>query len=127
MRKLIIFLCLTLTSLSSYGEWKKILQNEYIGVYVDSEKIVKNKTQSKIWSLMDFTNPEKNVAGNGYSSTVTLWLYDCKGSTHRFLSATQYDKNMGGGKVINQVPEAKDWEYVVPNTVGETIGKIACK
>jgi hypothetical protein len=34
---------------------------------------------------------------------------------------------MGNGRVINQISEAKNWEYIAPNTFGETIGKIACK
>lgn len=127
MRKLIIFLCLTLTSLSSYGEWRKITQNEGVVIFIDNDKIIKSNTQSKIWTLIDFSTPEKNTAGNNYSSLITLWLYECKSSTHKILSATQYDKNMGKGRVINQIPEAQNWEYIVPNTFGETIGKIACK
>ena len=127
MRNLVTFLCLTLTSLSSYGEWRKITQNEGVVIYIDNEKIIKNNTQSKIWTLIDLNTPEKNANGSDYSSLITLWLYDCKGSNHKILSATQYDKNMGSGRVINQIPEAKNWEYIVPNTFGETIGKIACK
>lgn len=122
-----MFIFLTLTSLSSYGEWRKISQNEGVAVYVDYEKIIKNKIQPKVWTLFDFSNPEKNAAGNDYSSLITLWIYDCNKSTHKILSATQYSMNMGNGKVVNQVPEGKNWEYVVPNTFGETIGKIVCK
>ena len=127
MRNLFVFICLTLISISSYGEWRKISQNEGIVIYVDNEKIIKNNAQSKVWTLFDFSKPEKNTTGNSYSSLITLWLYDCKDSTHKILSGTQYAMNMGNGKVINQLPETKNWEYVVPNTFGETIGKIACK
>ena len=46
MRNLFVFICLTLISISSYGEWRKISQNEGIVIYVDNEKIIKTTVKS---------------------------------------------------------------------------------
>lgn len=127
MRRFLLFSCLFFISLSSYAAWKKVSESDGLLIYVDTGRITKKDDQSKIWTLFDFSTPQKNIAGESYSSLVTLWSYDCNKSAHKILSAVQYSKRMGDGSVINQIPEAKNWEYVVPNTFGETIQKIACK
>ena len=79
-----------------------------------------------MWRLFDFTTL-MNDQGYKYRSSVTHHEYDCEENTLRMLDIALYSGNMGSGVAIYVNNNMKmETESIIPNTVGETIFKIAC-
>ena len=53
--------------------------------------------------------------------------YDCAAKQLRGLSLTLHADKMGEGKMIYEDTSPHDWEPVVPDTMSETLLKVACK
>jgi len=54
----------------------------------------------------------------------TLYEINCDKKTDRVLSVVSYDTD---GKVISSSVVETKWEYIVPNSIGDSFLKIVCK
>ncbi len=63
---------------------------------------------------------------DGAMSCRSLFEYDCSEGKTRIVSSSGYEKAMGKGRLINTDNELGDWLKVPPDTVGDSIRKVAC-
>ena len=124
MKKTAIFLLLL--SSPAWAGWKSIGEDDTVTSYADTATIIRNGNTATMWSLFDYKGFQRMVEV-GYYSQKTHAEYDCVAKHLRGLSLTLHADKMGEGKVIYEDTSPHDWEPVVPDTMSETLLKVACK
>ncbi len=126
MQRLIISLMLLVTATAANAEWTLVDSSAELVQYVDRTTVQRKGNFAKVWNLRDLKKSSKNYQGNYYFSQKALEEYDCVGNKIRLISLVQYGQKMGGGTVVDFQNGTSPWIPVVPQTVGETLWKIAC-
>lgn len=126
MRKVILMMLLAGASSSALAEWVSVGKNEHIGIYVDQTTVKRKGDMSKIWTLTDYANAQKDM-GEKYLSTKDQNEYDCKQMKWRRRAASQYSKNMGAGKLVYSDTYTTRWMEVPPDSGTEILLNFACK
>ena len=124
MKKLAIFLFLL--SSPAWAGWKSVGADGAGTLYADPATIIRKGNKATMWSLFDYKDFQRMVEV-GYFSQKTHAEYDCTAKQIRGLSLTLHADKMGEGKVIYEDTSPHDWEPVVPDTLSETLLKVACK
>ena len=126
MKRLMLGLMLLVTAGAASAEWTRVDDNNQYIQYVDRATIRRNGNLVKMWDLKDYKT-KQTVAGYSYLSTKGQQEYDCKEEKKRLLAFTWFDGQMGSGKVVYSNGNVKDeLEPIEPESVGETLWKIAC-
>jgi hypothetical protein len=108
------------------AEWTLIGEADNYDLYADKATIRKNGNIARMWTLRDLKSPRKKSYGT-YLSTVNYREYDCVEGKDNLLSISHYSKNMRGGVVVKSFNyEDKEWDYIMPGTMGEAHWEIAC-
>ncbi|MEI6067967.1 MAG: surface-adhesin E family protein [Methylococcaceae bacterium] len=128
MKKLIPMLLLVGMSTNVFAEWTNIGGNDNQGMnaYVDITTIRKHGNLVKIWYLTDYKK-NQTFQELKYLSSKSQREYDCKEEQSRGVAFSWFSGNMGdGGVVYSGGTEGRQWEPVQPESVGETLFKVAC-
>ena len=133
--KLIYTLFFFLMTLFGYSQnWilvgKDKIKNEF---YIKSTYVSKqgaNDEIIKIWTKKIYTTFNDNSEGKNttYQNAyfIELALFDCSNNKYKLISTTAYRSN---GVVIydrTYSESTQDWEYAVPDSVGEAVLKKVC-
>jgi len=112
--------------------WKPYFGNEYfVGAYETQSITRPSKNIVRVWARMDFT--EKGVLnwvaelGKRYdnlSHVIFLEEINCAEKKSRSLSQSSYDNK--GDVIISSNPPS-DWEFIVPESIIESLYKEVCK
>ena len=116
-----------------YGaDWKLFDFNDYTLNYYDAQSVTRpSKNVVRVWIRRDFT--EKGVIdwvgrlGKGYenlNNSIDLWEINCIEKMVRQLSGIAYDNK---GRVINSYSSPSEWNFIPPESRGETLYKEICK
>ena len=118
MKQLLLTFTLALTISSAMAEWSKVIQDESGAVvtYFEYDTLKREGDTVKVWELVDYK----------FGSTKTLAEYDCMEQRIRSHSGEAFNSGMGEGKIISTNNKLGDWRKVLPETVGQTLWKIAC-
>ena len=76
------------------------------------------------WGTSVSLSPYSQV---GYFSQKSHVEYDCAGRRMRGLHTALHAEHMGAGAVIYEDDSAHEWESIVPDSLSETLWKVACK
>ena len=128
MKKLLIALALVIICGNANAEWIEVdfIKNRFI-IYADKTTIRRNENIVKMWELTDFKMMQKNKDDTEFLSVKALQEHDCKEGRSRLLDLAQYSGAMGKGGVIMSGSDFGDrWNYVSPESIAESIWKIAC-
>ena len=119
-------LMLLVTAGAASAEWTGVGENDEFIQYVDLATIRRNGNFVKMWHLMDHKTVQKDVSYS-YLSSKTQSEFDCKEKKRRTLAFTLFGGKMGNGKVVYSDSDARGkWSPIEPESVGETLSKIAC-
>ena len=99
--------------------------------YANASTIRKTGDKATILTLSDFKTSKNSKSGKSYRSNTNQDEYDCKENKERLLNIiSAYSENMGRGEIAvtnagsNPVPS--EWSQVTPNSLEDSIFKIAC-
>ena len=114
------------------AEWKFYTESENEKFFCDVESITKpSKNIVKVWVKMEYTDRGVNEMvkelGKKYeniSYTKSLEEINCSDNKSRTLSLNDYSKE---GKIIFGSNRENEWEYIVPESVTDTLRKAVCK
>ena len=90
-------------------------------VYYDHARIEHLASVVRTWLKW-----EDQKTGELASYSMSLEEYDCSGKRWHTLERTEYDKN-SQVKGTTKFPTAKEWDYVVPESVGEQLYYVLCQ
>jgi hypothetical protein len=139
MGEKLIFFGIFLISITSYSQkWIESTQDKFGNKYYIQSDLVsrtsefgKDDATLKIWTkhtvkkiTVKRSKTKNQVYLNAY--IIELMEYDCGNSKSRVLSRTVYSAK--GGVIANNDidPNFSDWEYIIPDSVGETMIKDVC-
>ena len=125
MNRLLLGLMLLLTATAAMAEWTQVGESDDNFAYVDMSTIRRNGNLVKIWQLLDYKTVQTD-AGDPYLSNKSQWEYDCKEEIYRFLAFSHHRGQMGGGGVSLSDGSPSPSFPVSPNSLGQTIWKLAC-
>ena len=127
MRNIIATLSLAALTGNAVAGWIVASDTDGHTRYVDVNTIRRSANTVKMWTLLDYKQPELDSNGKSYLSSVRISEYDCAERRTRVLQASRYQGKMRGGDMVSSTNHTFSWDYVEPGTVGETILEIACK
>ena len=108
----------------SYAEWTKVSKNVTgATIYVDLDRMRKVDGYVYYWALIDLPKPDED----GDLSYKSYKQADCKLFRMKDVSASFHKEPMGGGPGESVNAENPKWEYPPPNTIGESMLKLACR
>ena len=125
MKKLLLGLMLLATATAASAEWTQSGEGESFIHYVDIATIRRNGNLVKMWSLTDYKTV-KIVAGQSNFSYKKQSEWDCKDEKGRKLAHTWFTGQMGSGTVNYTDSRTEEWSPIEPESVNETLWKIAC-
>lgn len=125
IHKIVLMLVLGLVCSSASAEWRNVASYNSITLYVDSSTILKRGNMVKMWSLVDFKNPD-TLEGRSYRSMKSQNEYDCKEVKNRMTYNSYHTGNMGDGEVFAINASIGDMMPVPPNSGNLIMWKIAC-
>ena len=128
MKRLLMGLMLLVTAGAASAEWTRVSDMDEFIQYVDKATIRRNGNLVKMWDLTDYKIVRNSdfAIGNSYLSGKMQREYDCKEEKERLLALTWFSGQMGGGKVVYSETNVTRWIPIQPESIGETVWKIAC-
>ena len=121
-----IAIVLFLLSSPAWAGWKSVGEDDTATTYADTASIVKKANTATMWTLIDYKAFQRMVE-TGYFSHKTEVEYDCAEPRMRGLSLFLRAEKMGEGKVVYDDTSPHEWEPVNPDTMNETLRKVACR
>jgi hypothetical protein len=128
MRKIQLFLALTLFSSQVSAEWELVQSDDESSLFMDKSTIRNQGLYIAMWSLIDFESPQKSSEGAFWSAKY-LNLYNCRERTSGTKAFANYSEQMGLGKVIFSHSFESfevDFSDVLPDSLGEAMLDAAC-
>lgn len=123
MKKLILVLTLILSISPAYAEWVKYstTDDSETSLFLDPNTIRRNGNSVLIWTLQDF----KKVKNGDLSMKLRVKI-ECKEETVQIISLVAHSENMGKGKITVSGSGKGKPQYIVPDSSGEELWKLAC-
>ena len=110
-------------SSTSHAEWTKVSTNDSGNPhYVDFDRIREHNGYVYYWVLHDYLKPNPT----GALSAKAYQQGDCNLMRVKYLSFSFHEAPMGKGDGNVNTPQNPYWEYMPPNSIGETTLKAVC-
>jgi hypothetical protein len=96
-------------------------------IYADPVSLKKTDDVVNMWSLLDYKTPEKDAAGNLYSSVKLMQEFDCKTAQGRTRFFSVHAGPMGTGALVHSEMRANsEWRPANGARTGELLWQTAC-
>lgn len=125
MKKLILIF-MAVTSSSAMAEWVHMDSSQGINFYYESSSVRKIGKISKIWGLVDLTEPKESPFGP-FLSAKTLFEFNCSELSHRTVHSIVFSSKMGSGQPVSNDTPSDPWTPVSPGSIAEGMMKAACR
>jgi hypothetical protein len=125
MKKLTLAALLALTVIApavAQSDWIQYEKNDTATFYLRPSSIHEVAGRKRIWNMTSRVTPNKN----GDLSRIMLDEFNCDSRQSRLIQVTYYKGKMGSGSSSFTSTGPFAWEYVIPNTVGETLLDLVC-
>jgi len=123
MKKLLPLLFLVMLSLSSYGEWTKLIEDgDGDSYYIDFDTIQEKNGYVYWWQMTNYLKPSK-----GNKIVKTLNKGDCELTRSKGVSYIFYKPPMIAGEKDIYNPPNPEWDYLAPGSVAKKLLGVSCK
>jgi hypothetical protein len=123
------FSLLFLAGGSSAASWYTVSQDDTRMFQIDLDSVADVSGYKKIWTkeILFKDRPVPTDTFKFYNKQMGLWYYDCKGKRTSVPASYFYNKD---GEVVGGTTKPfrpAQMEDIIPDSIGEEIGKIACE
>jgi hypothetical protein len=125
MRKVISIILIAFGASPAFAQWTQIGADGTTTQYIDFSKTQRGGSQVKIWTIIDYNEPQKAL-GIKFRSMIIQEEYDCKNSLRRTLSGVAYSERMASGTVAMHETQSSNWQAIPRDSEGELFLNIAC-
>ena len=94
-------------------------------LYIDRATSSKSGHLVKVWVMEDYKGP-RTFSGKTFQSAKLQHEYDCKDRQRRTVQSTLHSAQKGNGTVVHTGSTPTAWRPITPDTVAETMWKVAC-
>ena len=114
------------------ANWVDIAGNNEVTVFIDTDSIRRNGTRVKTWLKWQWIKEQdipNSYPPKRYLSEKQLQVSDCQRRTLAIAQGVRYSNAEGTDVIDSYAVEERKWQFteVVPETIGETIVRVACK
>ena len=99
-----------------------------IGSYgIDRASIEKEGSVRRVWTMLDYREPQKSAQGKTYLSSRALMEMECAKKQVRTRSMALYSGHHLGGDALTSEGIFDQWQGVPPNSPVFTMFKVVCE
>jgi hypothetical protein len=98
------------------ADWMAVGLYEQGAFYIDRETISRTGSIRKVWTMLDYRQPQSSSQGKTYRSTRTLMAFDCARSYVQSLSMSLHSGSNLKGEVLTSEGIIREWQPVPPQT-----------
>lgn len=118
---------LLLATLNVQAEFTQYHEDDEMQSYMDAAGITRAGREVRMWTIDDYRKPQTDIGDKPYRSVRSHWTFDCAKRMSDVLTVFYYAEPMAqGASVLSGSPGERQWDKVVPGTVGELTFKVAC-
>ncbi len=85
--------------------------------YIDRDSIAREGETRKVWTMLDYRQPQHNSHGQSYRSTRSLQHIQCKSHQVKTLSLAFYTGTRGSGNVLSSEGVIQEWQPIPSDSV----------
>ena len=130
MKHLALVLVLAGLSANAAASWERVGGNKEgrgFYAYVDRATIRKSGSRVEMGVLINFKTAQTDSPDSKpYLSSKGQVECDCKDERIRTLAVSFYSRRLGEGAVVYSTSDPDEWQPVSPDSIGETLWKVAC-
>jgi hypothetical protein len=126
--KFLVGLTLVALSLSaSAADWVALGLAD-LGTYgIDRASIEKDGNMRRVWTMLDYREPQKSAQGKTYLSSRALMEMECAKRQVRTRSMALFSGHNLGGEALTSEGIFDQWQSVPPNSPVFTMFKVVCE
>ena len=126
-KSLLCGLSLVLVNLSWASDWVSVGMSDAVVYGIDRASIEKEGHTRRVWSMLDYRQPQKNSLGKTFLSSRMLMEIDCQQKLGRSRSLAIYSGAHLTGELLTNEGVIADWQPVPPSSPVFTIMRHVCE
>ena len=115
-----------LCSLQARAGWMPMGVYGEAAAYFDPSTVQSTGNSRKVWTMLDYRQPQHNSHGKTYRSTRSLQHIQCKTQQVKTLSLSFYSGARGSGDVLSSEGVIQDWQPIPPDSVVAKMARTVC-
>ena len=128
MRSAIIIVLMTVACGSAAADWIKVAELGAGSIFVDPATIRRDGNVAAMGTLYHLKTPVlSKTNGQPYASQKLQSEYDCKDEQWRVITSSWHSKNMGEGKMVEYLADARKWENIPRESGVKLLWELACE
>ena len=109
------------------ADWVNIGMNDHVVFGIDRSSLEREGSIRRVWSMLDYRQPQKNSQGKPYLSSRMLLEIDCSRKQARSRSLAIYSGARLSGEALTSEGVIAEWQPVPPSSPVFTIMQHACE
>jgi hypothetical protein len=119
---------LLLIALPVQAEFTKYHEDDEVVSYLDAASVTRVGREVRMWIIDDYRKPQTDIEGKTYLSMKSQWTYDCAKRLSDVMMAFYHAEAMAqGAEVHSGAVNERQWDKIIPGSVGEAAFKVACR
>jgi len=119
-------LCTSVVSVLA-ADWVNIGITDSVVFGIDRASLERDGNVRRVWSMLDYRQPQKNSQGKTYLSSRMLLEFDCLHKQARSRSLAIYSGAHLSGEALTSEGVIAEWQPVPPSSPVFTIMQHACE
>jgi hypothetical protein len=126
--KFLVCLCLsTLSGFALAADWVSLGLADHATYGIDRASIEKDGQLRRVWTMLDYREPQKSSQGKTYRSSRALMEMECAKHQVRTRSMSLYSGHHLSGEALTSEGIFDQWQAVTPNSPVATMLKLVCE
>jgi hypothetical protein len=126
-KSLICAMCLVAINLSWASDWVSVGMSDAAVYGIDRSSVEKEGHVRRVWSMLDYRQPQKNSLGKTFLSSRMLLEIDCQQKLGRSRSLAIYSGAHLSGEMLTSEGVIADWQPVPQSSPVFTIMRHVCE
>jgi hypothetical protein len=119
-------LTLVLTSMAHAADWSSIGLYEQGTFYIDRDSLTRDGNTRKVWTMLDYRQPQTSHQGKAYRSTRSLLQFDCRDHRVKTLSLSRHTGTRLQGDTLTSEGVIADWQPIPADTPMAKMAWVVC-
>ena len=109
------------------SDWVSLGLADHATYGIDRASIEKDGQLRRVWTMLDYREPQKASQGKTYRSSRALMEMECAKHQVRTRSMSLYSGHQLGGEALTSEGVFDQWQAVLPNSPVATMFKVVCE
>jgi hypothetical protein len=109
------------------SDWVSLGLADHATYGIDRASIEKDGQLRRVWTMLDYREPQKSSQGKTYRSSRALMEMECAKHQVRTRSMSLYSGQHLGGEALTSEGVFDKWQAVPPNSPVATMFKVVCE